>query len=417
MSGAATAGLRFDQRVLPNGLTLVGEFNPDAQSVAVGYFVGTGARDETEEVSGVSHFLEHMMFKGTARRSAADINLGFDGLGAQYNAFTGEERTVYYGAVLPEHVPSLVDLLTDMMRPALRPEDFEMEKNVILEEIAMYEDRPSFRVFEIGGERFWNTHPLGNSILGSQDSVRALTREAMLAYFRRRYAPGNLVLALSGAYDLDAVSRQVEDLTAAWAPFETGRTHSAPQTATGVEHRVDPKLARTHMALFAPGLAVQDDRRYAAALVANAIGDGSGSRLFWALVDRGLADAASLSHDASDGAGAFVGYLSSAPERAPEVLRIAREVLREVEDGGLEPGEWQRAQRKLATGLTLRAETPLGRLVSLGSGYQALGRYESVETVVRAVLDTDVEVGRALLAERPFERLSVTTLGPDAGSA
>lgn len=281
----------------------------------------------------------------------------------------------------------------------------------------MYEDRPSFRVFELAGQRFWNGHPLGNSVLGTPDSIRALTRDAMLAYFERRYAPGNLVLALAGAYDLDAVARQVEGATAAWAPFETGRAHPPADPVRGETRHVDPKLSRVHTALFAPGVPVQDERRYAAALVANALGDGSGSRLFWALVDRGLADAASLSHDASDGAGAFVGYLSAAPERADEVLEIAAGVLREAQAEGLTPEEWHRAQRKLATGLTLRAETPLGRLVSLGSGYQALGRLDSVATVVAEVLQTPVDVGNALLAERPFERLCVTRLGPDGAAA
>ena len=153
--------LTFQKTTLDNGLTIIGEHNPEAQSFAAGYFVKTGSRDETQEVAGVSHFLEHMMFKGTPRRSPADINREFDELGANYNAYTSDERTVYYGAVLPERGPKLLDLLSDMMRPALRQEDFDLEKNVILEEIAMYEDRPSFKVFEEGNEHFYNGHPLG----------------------------------------------------------------------------------------------------------------------------------------------------------------------------------------------------------------------------------------------------------------
>ena len=194
-------GIRFDRAVLDNGLTVIGELNPYASTVAAGYFVRTGARDETADVAGVSHFLEHMLFKGTDRRSAADINRSFDELGAQYNAFTSEERTVYYGALLPDHLPRLLDLLSDMMRPALRADDFDLEKNVILEEIAMYEDRPHFRVFEVAGREFWNGHPLGNSVLGGEASIRALARDQMLAYFERRYAPSNLTLVIAGAYD------------------------------------------------------------------------------------------------------------------------------------------------------------------------------------------------------------------------
>jgi len=418
VSGPATpteqrGELRFDRTVLANGLTVIGEFNPFAASVAAGYFVRTGARDESSDVAGVSHFLEHMMFKGTDRRSAADINRSFDELGAQYNAFTSEERTVYYGAVLPERLPRLLDLLSDMMRPALRQEDFDVEKNVILEEIAMYEDRPHFRVFELAGKGFWNGHPLGQSVLGGQDAIRALTREQMLGYFERRYAPSNLVLAVSGAYDWDVVTADVARLSGGWRPFEVGRDLPEAHPASGEGRTRDGALSRVHAAVFAPGLAVTDERRYAAAVLGNVLGDDSGSRLFWALVDKGLADSASLGHEASDGAGAYVGYVSAAPERADDVIAAYRRVLAEAQDGALDPEEWRRSQRKLATSLTLRAETPLGRLVSLGVAEQTLGRYQSVQDVVRAVMESSVEDGRALLAERPFDALYVHRLEPD----
>ena len=416
-AAAPGATLRFDRTVLPNGLTVIGEHNPFAATVAAGYFVRTGARDESADVAGVSHFLEHMLFKGTDRRTAADINRSFDELGAQYNAFTSEERTVYYGALLPERLPQLLDLLSDMMRPALRQEDFDVEKNVILEEIAMYEDRPQFRVFEVAGRQFWNGHPLGQSVLGGQDSIRALTREQMLAYFGRRYAPSNLTLVLAGAYDWESVTRQVAELAGGWEAFDVGRELPRPDPARGTGETRDGKLERVHTAVFAPGYAADDARRYAAAVLANVLGDDSGSRLFWSLVDKGLADSASLGHEASDGAGAFVGYVSAAPERAAEVLDTYRRVLVEAQDDVLDPDEWRRAQRKLATGLTLRAETPLGRLVSLGAGYQALGRYRSVQDVVDDVMRSSPDDGRALLEERPFDRLYLHTLGPGKAPA
>ncbi len=156
----------------------------------------------------------------------------------------------------------------------------------------------------------------------------------------------------------------------------------------------------------------QDARRYAAALLGSVLGDGSGSRLFWALVDKGLADSASLSHGASDGAGAFTGYLGADPERAEELLDVYRQVLVDAQDSPIGANEWHRAQRKLATGLTLRSETPLGRLVSLGAGFEARGRYESAEDVVNELLSTPPEAGMALLAERPFDRLYSYTLRP-----
>src|SRR5215212_6857364 len=192
--------IRYDHLTLDNGLNLVGEYNDGAQSMAAGYFVRTGARDETGPISGCSHFLEHMMFKGTDRRSADDVNREFDEIGAQYNAFTSEENTVYYGAVLPEFQNRAIDLLTDMMRPALRDEDFNVEKNVILEEIALYQDRPNFTVMDEARTAFYGGHPLGNSVLGTAQSITALQRDQMHDYFNRRYSPNNLSLVLTGAY-------------------------------------------------------------------------------------------------------------------------------------------------------------------------------------------------------------------------
>lgn len=404
--------LNFQETTLANGLKIIGEHNPQAQSAAAGYFVNTGARDEHSEVAGVSHFLEHMMFKGTARRTPEDINREFDELGANYNAYTSEERTVYYGAVLPERGAKLLDLLTDMMRPSLRQRDFDIEKNVILEEIAMYEDKPNFRVFEIGNERFYNGHPLGNSILGSSESIKALEREQMQGYFEQRYAPNNMLLTLAGNYDWGTVVKQVEGLTKDWKVAETERRYPDWTPKGGQQSLEDATLSRVHTALFAPGVSAQDELRYAAAILASCIGDSSGSRLYWALIDKGLADSASLSHDSADGVGSFVGYVSTAPESLDKVLEIYREVLLEVENKGLQAEEWARAQRKLATSLTLRGETPFGRLMSLGSAYLYNRDYQSVQDVIDAVFGAGLADAKALLARQPFSKLYTLSMRP-----
>src|SRR5438094_10193627 len=169
----------FHSHKLPNGLQLIGETSPSARSVAVGFFVRTGSRDETVAESGVSHFLEHMMFKGTPRRTAFDVNLDFDRIGASYNAYTSEENTVYYAAILPEYLPRAIDILADILRPSLRGEDFDMEKKVILEEIDMYEDQPTWAAYDNAKKAFFGAHPLGNSILGTPESIRVLKREQM----------------------------------------------------------------------------------------------------------------------------------------------------------------------------------------------------------------------------------------------
>src|SRR2546421_5117326 len=191
----------FHQHMLPNGLTLLGETSPSARSAALGFFVRTGSRDETPEVAGVTHFLEHMIFKGTARRSALQVNADFDRIGADYNAFTSEENTVFHASVLPEYLAGAVDILADILRPSLRVEDFEMEKEVIIEEIGKYEDQPGYVAYEHARALFYGKHRLGNIVLGTRDSIRALKRDQMHEYFRRRYVAPNITLAAAGAYE------------------------------------------------------------------------------------------------------------------------------------------------------------------------------------------------------------------------
>src|SRR5438552_4400825 len=164
----------FHSHKLANGLQLIGETSPSARSVSLGFFVRTGSRDETPEVSGVSHFLEHMVFKGTPRRSADDVNKDFDRIGANYNAFTSEENTVFYAAVLPEYLPQAGDILADILRPSLRNEDFDMEKKVIIEEIGMYDDQPMMSAYDRAKRIYFADHPLGNTILATKESLAAL---------------------------------------------------------------------------------------------------------------------------------------------------------------------------------------------------------------------------------------------------
>src|SRR5712692_5532805 len=165
--------MAFHDQVLKNGLQIIGETSPSARSVAVGFFVRTGARDETDDVSGVTHFLEHMVFKGTPHRTALDVNRDFDRIGAHYNAFTSEENTVFYAAILPEYLPPAVDILADILRPSLRDEDFDMEKNVIIEEIGMYEDQPMWSAYDAAKRAYFAEHPLGNTVLGSKGTITA----------------------------------------------------------------------------------------------------------------------------------------------------------------------------------------------------------------------------------------------------
>src|SRR6516225_1955776 len=190
----------FHRHALENGLHIIGETSPSARSVALGFFVRAGARDEGPGVSGVTHFLEHMVFKGTPKRTAFDVNLEFDRIGSNPNAFTSEENTVFYAAFLPEYLPQAVDILADILRPSLRTDDFDMEKNVIIEEIGMYEDQPMWSAYDAAKRAHFAGHPLANSILGSVKSIKALKRDQMHAYFKRRYVAPNITVVAAGRF-------------------------------------------------------------------------------------------------------------------------------------------------------------------------------------------------------------------------
>jgi predicted Zn-dependent peptidase len=220
--------MSFHSHVLKNGLKIIGETSPSARSTAIGFFVRTGARDETPEVSGVSHFLEHMVFKGTPRRTALDVNRDFDRIGAHYNAFTSEENTVFHAAVLPEYLPQAVDILSDILRPSLRGDDFDMEKNVIIEEIGMYEDQPTWSAYDHAKKAYFADHPLGNSILGTPDSIRALTREEMHAYFQRRYVASNITVAAAGRFEFGELIKLAENHCGNWNGEPVGRQGIRP---------------------------------------------------------------------------------------------------------------------------------------------------------------------------------------------
>ncbi|MDP9310163.1 MAG: insulinase family protein [Chloroflexota bacterium] len=404
--------MRYDQHVLPNGLTIVGEYNEDAQSVAIGFFTRTGSRDETPELSGVSHFLEHMMFKGSERRSAEEVDLEFDAMGARYNAFTSEENTVYYGAVLPEFQERLIDLLADMLRPSLRQDDFDTEKKVILEEIAMYKDRPQFTVYILARETYHHGHPLGNSVLGSTESITALQRDQMMDYFRRRYAPNNMVVTLTGKYDWNAAVAQIEQTCGGWAQGDSSRTVTEPDALPLERMQPDPKRDRVYLCAVAPAPSAQDDARYAAEVLAEVLGGGEGSRLYWALVHPGIADSADMSYSEQDGAGAFFVSATCDPERTTEVIDLLRSTLATAQNDGMSDDEIARARRKLASALVLRAETPMGRLVTVGFDYVYRRRIEPLAETVDKLLAVATDDVDALLRPKPFDKLTLVGYGP-----
>jgi predicted Zn-dependent peptidase len=403
--------LTFKHHRLPNGLDVIAEANPDSYSFASGFFVKTGSRDESKEVNGVSHFLEHMMFKGSDRYTWEDVNRIFDEIGARYNAFTSQEMTCYYANVLPEFTERAIDHLSHLLRPAIRQADFDTEKNVILEEIAMYLDDPGQRLYEKLMELHFATHPLAASVLGTAESIKALRREQMDEYFRRRYGPGNMVLAVTGVLDFDEVVRLAEKYCGDWPTVNAPRDHLQP-SITGARHALtDPKLNRTYTMGMTPGPSQQDERRFAARVLSDVIGDSDGSRFYWALVDNAIAEDADFGFYPHDGCGSFYVSLTTSPQRADEALDIALRELVKVKDD-LADDEVERAKNKIASSIVLGGELPIGRMRSIGGQWTYNGDYRSLEQDMATLMTITPDSLRELMREFPFEPMTVVTLGP-----
>ena len=403
----------FHSHKLPNGLQLIGETSPSARSVAVGFFVRTGARVETSAESGLSHFLEHMMFKGTPRRTAFDVNLDFDRIGASYNAYTSEENTVYYAALLPEYLPRGIDILADILRPSLRQEDFDMEKKVILEEIDMYEDQPGSVAWDRARRLYYASHPLGNSVLGTKESVTALTRDQMQNYFTRRYAANNIVVSAAGNYDWNAFIRLVTDACSGWNTDKVGRDNRTEWRGEGGRYVLTrEKVQQEYVMFMGGGPPAHSKMRYAADTLALAVGDDSGSRLYWALVDPGHADSADCSYVENDGSGAVYVSLSCEPENTADNIARAAEVLTTVQKDGITDAELHQAKSKILSRVVRGSERPMGRMQAIAAAWTYTGEYRDVDTELANFEAVSLKDVRAYLDAYPVDKNTVVTFGP-----
>lgn len=404
--------MKFHSVTLDNGLQVVAECNDDAYSMGVGFFVRSGARDETDQISGVSHFLEHMAFKGTPRRTAEDVNREFDELGAHYNAFTSEESTVYYASVLPECQEPCIDILADIMRPSLRPDDFEMEKKVILEEIQMYADQPPFGMDDHIKQLHYGNHPLGRSVLGTIETVGALTADQMLTYFRRRYSPSNVFVAAAGRVDFDELVQQVDQRCGQWSPEVAAREPASFAAANAFECVHRPTATQQYILQLADGPAAEDDDRYAAKLLGTILGDDSGSRMYWELVDPGLVESASLGHYEYEGAGMLFTWLSCAPGDAEANFARLRHIQRQAEADGVTREELAQAKSKLKARVVLGGERPRNRLFNVGGNWIQRREYRSIADDLATVDSVSLDDIHAVLAKYPLTRSTTVTIGP-----
>ncbi len=393
------------------------------RSVALGFWVAVGSRDEPDRIAGASHFLEHLLFKGTRTRSALDIAEAFDAVGGDLNALTGREHTVFYARVLDRDLPMAMEHLCDMLENSLlRSSDHEAERRVILEEINMNEDAPDHLVHDVFAQTLWGGHPLGRPVLGTAETVSVVKREQIRRFWKRHYVPANLVVVAAGNVRHERVARLLEACVDTGArvrgrrpPVRRSGRPPRPSGLTAVRRR---KTEQAHICLGMPGLPRSDPRRFAFGVLNVAIGEGMSSRLFQEVREkRGLAYAVYSYHSMYAETGTFCVYAGTTPSRAHDVLSVINRELRDVAERGLAPAELDRAKAHVKGSLVLSQEDTGSRMNRLGKSEIGRGELLSVDEVIERIdavtADEARQVGEAVLSGPA----SLAVIGPFAKSA
>ncbi len=399
---------------LANGIRVLTERISHVRTVAIGIWVGTGSRYEPTEQHGISHFLEHLFFKGTATRSALEIAQAVDDIGGQMNAFTDREQTVFYVKVLATHLDRALEIYADMLLNSTLADEFiERERQVIAEEIKSYEDSPDELVQDLFAQTVWNGHPLGRPVIGTLATVTKLTRDDFRTYIQRHYRPDNVIVAAAGDLQHDQVCALITRYFGGWAGRGSPVHQAAPHSQADVATRLK-ETEQVHLCLGTQGLAYADERRYTLSLLDHLLGGGMSSRLFQEIREkRGLVySIASYAVAYRDG-GLFVIYAGMSPQAGAEVIRLT---LAEVEKMKLHPvdeTELRRAKESLKGGLMLGLESTGSRMSMLARSQIYHGRQVTLDELIAkvdAVTATDVqEMAADLFAPG---RLSMAAIGP-----
>jgi predicted Zn-dependent peptidase len=407
--------------VLPGGLRVITEAMPGVRSAALGVWVGVGSRDETPSLAGASHFLEHLLFKGTATRSALEISEALEAVGGEMNAFTAKEYTCYHARVLDTDLPLAIDTVADMVTSSLiAGADVESERAVILEEIAMNDDDPDDVVHNLIASRVWGDSPLGRPIAGSPESVRGLTRSQVAGYYRRRYRPEAMVVAVAGNVEHAMVVRQVrsafeaagvleDDAATPKAPREGGRTAAFGLGASVVTRPTE----QANLVLALPGLRRSDERRHAAGVLNAAVGGGMSSRLFQEVREkRGLAYAVySYANNYAD-TGMFGVYAGCAPTKVDDVLALVREELVRVAESGIDTAELERGKGQLRGSVVLGLEDSASRMSRIAKADLLHGELLSIDEVITRIDAVTLDDVRELAAELLASTPALAVVGP-----
>ncbi|MFP4973862.1 M16 family metallopeptidase [Paenibacillus sp. CN-4] len=396
---------------LSNGIRVVMEKIPSGRSVSFGIWVKTGSRNETPEINGISHFIEHMLFKGTDRFNAKEIAEQFDAIGGNVNAFTSKEYTCYYAKVLDEHLHIAVDTLADMFfRSKLDAEELAKEKNVILEEIAMYEDTPDDLVHDLMSVAAYGDHPLAYSILGLKERLQAMMPDDLRAYMKQRYTIENTVISVAGNFD-DRIVELLERHFGSFAGIGPAQIVTPP-VFKGEFVFQRKKTEQQHICLSLPGCRTGDPQQYAMVLLNNAIGGGMSSRLFQEIREkRGLAYSVYSYHSSHADSGLFTVYAGTAPKQTKEVLELTKEMLFELADKGLSEDELKKGKEQLKGSLILSLEGTGSRMNRLGKNELMLGRHDSLDDMIAKIERVTMEDVDSVLNRMFAEPLAMAMVG------
>lgn len=406
--------------VLPSGLRIVTEEVSSVRSAAVGIWVNVGSRDETPAVAGASHFLEHLLFKGTKTRTALEISSSIESVGGEMNAFTGKEYTCFYARVIDTDLPMAIDVISDLITSSLvTATDVDAERKVVLEEIAMRDDDPSDLVHDLFSDAYYGDTQLGRSILGSVESINEMSRKSVFNYYKKRYVPQDLVVAVAGNIKHKTVVDMVEKALSRDGFLDvTGVPQVRPNKAIKVKDQrsvglITRKTEQAHMFYGLAGVSREDDRRFTMGILSAALGGGMSSRLFQEIREkRGLAYSVYSYAQQFAGSGLLGFYAGCHPTKAVEVVEIIREVLHDVAENGMTAEEIARAKGAVKGSLVLSQEDSGSRMSNIGKSEIVYGEVMSFDEILKKISDVTPAAVRQLAGEILLQRPTLALVGP-----
>jgi predicted Zn-dependent peptidase len=400
--------------VMPNGIRVLSESAPYVDSVSVGIWVGAGSRWEDPSVYGISHFTEHMLFKGTERRTAKQIADEMDSLGAHLNAFTDKEYTCFYAKALKEHLDVAMDVLTDMtLNSLLEPVEIDREKNVVLEEIKRHEDTPDDLVHDVFAQNIWQRHPLGNPVIGTRKTVKSLTQERLRDYMAQEYAPDNMVISAAGNLEHEKLVGIVENLLGSWSGKRTAGDAIGVKPAKHVTYR-RKRTEQVHFCVGVPGYAQSHNDKYTLAIIDSILGGGMSSRLFQEIREkRGLAYAIGSYSASYREAGMFVVYGGTSLGNFDETLGLVRKEFGDIVENSATDTEIERAKNQIRGSLVLGQESMSNRMSRMAKSEMYFGRIVPLAEIVSSVMGVSRDdVSRVAAEMFSDSELAMAAIGP-----